>query len=365
MPTHRRLPELDSLRGLAAMAVLGWHIARELPFPKDPWAEGLQMAIGFNGHGGRFGIIFFFLLSGYLITWRILQEHGAGRFRLGRFLLRRALRIWPLHYAVLLIGFVLIPFLSGINGHAISEQAPWWLYALFLANFSMLWHGDPSIGTLGVQWSVSIEEQFYLLWPMLLMLLNRTRLFMAAIAIIVIASHGFAMASDGRTAYFHLLGNLRYLGLGAIIGVLVHDRGIAVAGLMESLPKALRSVFVVILPCVLFLISAWAADAPRRLTVLDGLAIGGFCLLLLERTYAGKGMLRLDAWKPLPWLGERSYGLYLLHMPALAMSRWLTDEDPKMALAAVLLTLLLSCVFADASLRWIERPFLLLKDRVR
>jgi len=359
-----RFPELDSLRALAALAVMGWHFTRELPFPNTPLADTVRGLFGFHGHGGRLGIVFFFLLSGYLITWRLLGEWRRGRFSLLRFLARRALRIWPLYFAVLVVGFAFIPMITRFAGTPVVEDAPWWLYALFLANVSMLWHGDPAIGTLGVQWSVSIEEQFYMLWPLLLLLLRRPWLFIAAVAIIVLLSHCFAMNADARTAYFHLLGNLRYLGLGALLGALITLRGDAVEGLVRRVPAIIRNAFIVLMPLSVMLLYAWAGDLPPRVVVSDSIAIGAFGLVLLERSFASTGMLRLDAFKPLPWLGTRSYGLYLLHMPAIALARWITAADPSSAAAAIALAVLFSCLFADLGYRLIEQPFLRMKQQL-
>lgn len=364
MAGSSRFPELDSLRGLAALAVFGWHAARELPFPTSGMADALRLLISFHGQGGRLGVIFFFLLSGCLITWRMLNDAQAGRMRLRSFYLRRALRTWPLHFTVLILAFLLIPFVAESAGQPVHNQMPWWEYALFLANFSMLWHGDPAIGALGVQWSVSIEEQFYLLWPLLLIAARRTSVFIALVALIVLASQWFTATVEARTAYFHLFGNLRYLGLGALLGAAMHLRGGAIGHAVARVPPHLRSLFIGCVPLGAFLLLRWASGDAHRAAVVDALLIGTFGLVLLERSYARDGVLRLDAWKPLPWLGERSYGLYLLHMPAIGLSRWLTGNSPHLAVAAVALALALSLLFAHAAHRFIENPFLRLKARL-
>ncbi len=363
MTTRQCYPELDSLRGLAALAVMGWHLTRELSFPTDALAEGIRVAIGFNGHGGRLGIIFFFLLSGYLITMRMLREQREGRFRFGRFMARRALRIWPLYYAVLVLGFLIIPLLTRLMGQPVTEGAPWWSYALFLANFSMIHHGDPVIGTLGVQWSVAIEEQFYLGWALLLLLVRREWLFTACIAVLAMAALAYAWSSEPRAAYFHLFGNLRYLAAGSLLGVWMAHSEERIMERVMRIPAALRGAFVVLLPLLAMALCRWAGFDPSRMAMTDGILVLGFCALLLERSCADDRVLRLDSWRVLPWLGERSYGLYLLHMPAIALARWATGAEPGLCMAAAPLAVLLSVLLAAASFRWVERPFLRLKSR--
>lgn len=363
MTAAKRFPELDSLRGLAAFAVIGYHLVRQLRFPEGAAWNAMSAAISFNGHGGRLGVIFFFVLSGYLITQRMLLEHRAGRFGFRRFMVRRALRIWPLYYAVLVLGFAVIPWAMHVAGHAVPELPPWWLYALFLANFSMLHCGDPMVGTLGVQWTVAIEEQFYLCWAALLVLVRHERVFIACVALIAVGSIAHATWTDDRASFFHLFSNLRYLAVGALLGALVARRREQVAQAIGRVSAPLRGAGVVLLPIVLFALFVWAGYNPQRVALCDAIAVLGFCLLLIERSFAAPGMLRLDAIRPLPWLGERSYGLYLLHMPAIALARWATDAKPEAAWMAAIMAVVLAIVFADIAYRIIERPFLRMKAR--
>lgn len=364
MGLQQRLPELDSLRGLAASAVFIWHATREIPSPGGFFAHHVRVALGFDGHGGRLGIVFFFLLSGYLITIRMLRERREGRFRMGRFMARRALRIWPLYYIVLVLGFVAIPLLTRMIGDPVTESAPWWMHALFLANFSMLHHGNPDIGTLGVQWSVAVEEQFYLLWGLLLPLVRTERLFVGCVIVLLIGSTAFAGYSDSLTAYFHFISNLRYLAAGSLLGVLMVSHGNVIMDRINRIPPGIRGAFVKLLPLAVLLLCLWMHGAPLRAALGNTVIVIAFCVLLIERSAARDGVFRLGNWKLLPWLGERSYGLYLLHMPAIALARWITARDEQIALLTLLLAAMLSCLFAHVAYRCIEQPFLRLKERL-
>lgn len=364
MSAQQRLPELDSLRGLAASAVFIWHATREIPSPEGLIAHNVRVVMGFDGHGGRLGIVFFFLLSGYLITIRMLRERREGRFRLGRFMARRALRIWPLYYVVLILGFVAIPLLTRMIGDPVSESAPWWMHALFLANFSMLHHGNPDIGTLRVQWSVAVEEQFYLLWGLLLPLVRTERLFVGCISVLLIGSIAFAGYSDSLSKYFHLISNLRFLAAGSLLGALMVWQGEVIMNRINRISPSLRGAFVKLLPLAVLLLCLWMHGSPLRMAFANTVIVIAFCALLIERSAARDGVFRLDNWRLLPWLGERSYGLYLLHMPAIALARWITGRDEQLALVTLLLAALLSCLFAHIAYRLVEQPFLRLKDRL-
>ena len=168
---------LDALRFLAALSVILFHFSRDIRgfFPGienkaiyEPFDKLMQK--------GLLGVNFFFVLSGFLITYLILHEkQEKGYFSLGKFLLRRTLRIWPLYFIIVLIGFVLFPML--INGYY-TEHNPW-MYLGFLANFDEIIHGanDP-INFLTAPWSVAVEEQFYLFWGIALyLLLNTSHIF--------------------------------------------------------------------------------------------------------------------------------------------------------------------------------------------
>lgn len=354
-----RLPDLDALRGIAAMSVLLWHISTELPGNAGIDSDGLRRALGFAGHGGALGVMFFFLLSGYLITWRLLLQPVRDRAGLGRFYLRRVLRTWPLYYVAVLMGFVIVPCLAMQLSVPFRETASPLRYALFLPNIDMLHHGAPVASPLTVLWSVGIEEQFYLLWPLVLALPRRWSI--ALIVSLVLASIALAALMPLRWSYFHLWGNLRYLGFGALLGFAAHRYPQRLGAWIDAMPRAVRRAALLIGPLLLGLaLTRWFEVVPytRRTLTFAALFFG---YVLLERSLGDARAGRLDRIRALRWLGERSYGLYIWHMPALSVAAWATAGRANRFGLSALLTIVLSCALADASLRWIERPFLRLK----
>jgi peptidoglycan/LPS O-acetylase OafA/YrhL len=122
---------------------------------------------------GNLGVNFFFVLSGFLITYLLLSEQkNFRRIHLGNFYIKRALRIWPLFYFCGFFGFILFPIFKKAMGFSPDEKANPVFYLFFINNFDFLKHGADS-SVLSILWSVAIEEQFYLIWPVFLMLVNR------------------------------------------------------------------------------------------------------------------------------------------------------------------------------------------------
>ena len=166
-PTPNRpwFPGLHGWRFLAAFAVMAHHM-HEL---KGIWGYELLFKNAGIAYLGNHGVTFFFVLSGFLITWLLMQEREAGGISVKRFYVRRMLRIWPLYFLMLLIGFGLLPFVSELVW-PLRENIPtdwFWmelaLFGLMLPNIaSIIFPPFPLIAPL---WSIGVEEQFYAVWP--------------------------------------------------------------------------------------------------------------------------------------------------------------------------------------------------------
>src|SRR5437762_3573688 len=151
-----RLPQLDAIRGVAILMVI-FHNQT----PKYPSLH-LQHIFA----NGWMGVDLFFVLSGFLITGILIDtKQSEGYFR--NFYARRCLRIWPLYYALIVFMFVVVPVLRPSEAHTVFEKSsPWWGYPLFLQNF-LIKIPTNATGPLAVTWSLAIEEQFYLVWPLI------------------------------------------------------------------------------------------------------------------------------------------------------------------------------------------------------
>jgi peptidoglycan/LPS O-acetylase OafA/YrhL len=166
-------PALDGLRFLAFFTVFLHHVSADL----NRWPLFKLPVMSWIGKFGWAGVDLFLCLSGFLITrLLILEWQKAGELRIGAFYLRRALRIWPLYFAVVAIAFFVLPVYAprGLElspaQHAAMVENHGWSFPLFLANWTIGLEGYTPTALLSPLWTVSLEEQFYLFWPWVVLL---------------------------------------------------------------------------------------------------------------------------------------------------------------------------------------------------
>ncbi len=178
------LPELDGLRFFAFLMVFLFHLGAR--------NESVSALVGKAAgrcfrENGWVGVQFFFILSGYLIVTLLLREEADyGRIDLKAFWVRRILRIWPLFYLTVALTFFLIPalqgeFQSGAGAENIRRHLGWFL--LFLGNWSMALQGPVSLDSQSILWSVCVEEQFYIVVPLLVAFLPKPARIPAVLAL--------------------------------------------------------------------------------------------------------------------------------------------------------------------------------------
>lgn len=160
-------PNLDGLRFFSFFLVFLSHVffVDYEDISNLPWYRAMKFVFFSQGH---LGVSFFFVLSGFLISYLLMVEKNhTGKIHVWSFYIRRALRIWPLYYFCVFFGFVIFPLLKIKFGQIPNETANPILCSLFLNNFNTIINGPPDASVLSVLWSVAIEEQFYLVWPVL------------------------------------------------------------------------------------------------------------------------------------------------------------------------------------------------------
>lgn len=343
VPMSARVPCLDGLRGISVCFVLLAHLSgtRELTSgARLPELYGL----------GNLGVRVFFVISGFLITLLLLRERAkTGRISLSRFFLRRALRILPA--AFLYIGVVLL-----LGGLGLLVLAPGdRLHALtYTVNYHHLrsWY-------VSHLWSLSVEEQFYLLWPALLVLVGTRRGLALAAALIVAAP----LIRTGMWIFTPE----RRIEIGEAFSTIgdALATGCLLAGLQDWLAakpaylRFLRSGWFAVVPLL-----GIAANAGQNYMLIDclvgqtvlNLAIA-LCIDRCRRLPDGR-VGRLLETRPLAGLGVLSYSLYLWQEPFL-------NRFARSPLTAFPLNLLLVFAAAVASYRLIERPLLAWRHRLR
>jgi len=343
-------PALDGLRGAAVLAVMLYH-------------DGAPM-----GHGGFLGVDAFFVLSGFLITSLLVEEWiETGRVSFFRFYLRRALRLLPALLVVLLAAAAVALTIVPPDRRTVIWRSIAATF-LYVANWQKVFTSD-SVGMLGHTWSLAIEEQFYMLWPPLLLLLLRCRL---QLRWLTLTTAALALAAAGLRAVLWLTGTTTYrlyngthtrmdsLLIGCAAALVV-QWGVIPRG---RWPQPFRVLIGLLLPvalCVPIGTVASSDDAP--------LYVFGFFLFacgvaaLVVALVAGQVRNVVLESPPMVWLGARSYGLYLWHLPVhevlsmLGLGTW-----PLLQLVA--LNVAISLLLAATSYRFIEGPALDLKRRL-
>lgn len=297
--THRRA-HLDGVRGVAILLVVVDHFV--LKVSTGPARE-------LAGAVGSVGVHVFFALSGYLITGILLRERSAtGGVGLRNFYLRRALRILPAFY-VALAGIVLLSLLTRTVEVSAAEVV---VSGLFLADYSPV----PLGWWLGHTWTLAVEEQFYLLWPALLVLLRPRRALVAALVLIVVEPVVRTLTYAGGTGppdlaaftcNLHLQADALLMGAALALFAAVrpdqHARVIDRIGRYRLAPVALLGL--VANEMVVHL-----AGLAYQLPV--GLSVQGLCIVVVIAAAERPGRTqRCLAVRPLVWLGLISYSLYL------------------------------------------------------
>lgn len=350
----RYLPQLDSLRALAVVAVMIHH-----------WTPGF---LGFDGWGDL-GVRCFFVLSGFLITGILLRARDAVEaggssvgWQMRQFYVRRSLRIFPIYYLTLLFGVWF-----GMN---VLRETFWW-HAGYGSNFYFALRGEWR-GYISHLWSLSVEEQFYLVWPALVLLLPRRVLpifFGGCVAAAVVSRGVLAMAlgADHITLKVLLPCCLDSLVVGALLAW-VREGSAERAGFMPREGWKKRAVGPVLAASFAVVCGLGTLDLGKPVLAVFGPLVESFFFArIIGRCASGfSGVTgRVLDLAPLQYLGRISYGLYLYHLFAGYMADRFAEKlgltVPAPGLAQFGLFFGMTLVAAALSARWIEKPFNRLK----
>jgi peptidoglycan/LPS O-acetylase OafA/YrhL len=368
------IPALDGLRGLAILSVMWTHFANNGGMRAGSAADTFLLALL---QYGRLGVDLFFVLSGFLITG-ILMDSKGGPHYFQNFYIRRVLRIFPLYYLFLLLWLVILPSVYTWPADAAIPVSPVWAWT-YLINIIQSVHGDwraapPDASHL---WSLAIEEQFYLLWPVVVFLCSRRALVLVSIALIVISIlTRLALGLHGNyiATYFFTVARVDALAVGALLAVACRHP--------EARRRLTRAAPIVAgIALAVFLVLVWAPirvsdghDERLMLYTFSGSAVACLCGVLLLTAINGRPATeRLFSHAALRFLGRYSYALYVFHFPIILLiaRHFISINDIPIVAGSQVFALLLFAAIAGgtsvavACLSWhlYEKQFLKLKDR--
>lgn len=364
-PSFKHVPALDGIRGVAILLVLGFHLL---------WSNVVTGSRFFDAaaqlrSAGWIGVDLFFALSGYLITGILLDTRDRPHY-FRNFYARRALRIFPLYYAVLL--------LLTIAFHPTSPLAlrPFLTLAAFLQNTPLWWHGHVNglvANFTSHLWSLAVEEQFYLVWPLVVLFVrSRRALLWLAFSLAVcspalrwlLLSHGDPLQATYKLTVCRADGLLA----GAWLAT-------AVRGRLRETALRLAPVTLVlgIIACLWIAFTTGNFDFERNRAVnvfaYSALALTGTSLIALTLS-SGSTAARVLQWRPLRFFGQYSYGLYVLHQIIAAAIEYRFGAALRSSFSVhkalfhitfLVIVLSLSIPLAMLSYHFFERPFLRLK----
>jgi peptidoglycan/LPS O-acetylase OafA/YrhL len=342
--SFRPIPALDGFRALSVLTVILFHLE--------------------IGQLGPYGVMGFFVLSGFLITWLLLQEHAAtGGVSLRGFYLRRTFRIFPAFYVFWAIYVTLdVLYLKR------SEWRQYFSVLFYLGNYYKA-IVNPAHLAIQHNWSLAIEEQFYLLWPWVFRRfqnnLHRLSLLLAGIIVFVWVYRFvlyFGFGAGERWLYYAFDARADHLAIGCLLAILLHRRKFVGGFAVLCGHAASPAITLAALAAVLW----WVGPFNTGLAMTWGYAVIPVLLgILMVQWIAWSGCWpwKLLEWPPMRFIGKISYSLYLYHW----LVCWvvLFRMPPMHPLARIAIALPGSIAVASMSYYFVELPFLRLKERFR
>ena len=358
-------PELDAIRFFLFWGVWGYHA---LPRDESVYTEHhvppvFASLITSFIKAGMASLDVFFILSAFLITELLLREKELrGVPDLKAFYVRRLLRIWPLYFFMIaLAGFVSIFDRSQPLGWAYA-----FCFLAFAGNWIMVFRGFPHAEIIGPLWSVSFEEQFYLLWPLVVRRASKRTLMQIAAGLLVLASSARLILllrhTGGQPIWYNSFARLDSIACGILLAAILHGRATFRVGLTARLLLLMAGIsawLIVGICCGLL------DPVPTLLGGMFGyplMSLGGVAIFLCVLGAAQDGLSFLKS-PGLVYFGKISYGLYAYHFLGSQLSHHVLTRYhyAHSWTLSWLLALAITFSLAMVSFRWLESPFLRLK----
>jgi peptidoglycan/LPS O-acetylase OafA/YrhL len=354
---RRYFNTFDALRFLAFLKVFLFH----LPIYAFPVFDFLK-------EGGGTAVSFFFSLSGFLITYIILEEKQFyGRFNLKAFYVRRILRIWPLYYCMLAFAF-LTPFILSvisIQGGESGYEPNWLLSAAFLENYKMIFSNNfPNVSPLTVMWSLCVEEHFYIIWGILFYFISTRNAHWLIIAAIIVANISRYVFYLNGWSFLDVLTNIDYFAYGAIPAILLIRRNEIAEKILSSISVGVKISILVLCVCVFLLLPNlnFQFKPLMEATILGFIFTSAISLFVFEER-----LFEISKRNIFSRLGIYTYSLYLTHTIIINLCVKIFErmhislDKPLPAVCFSFVCLMSTILVSMLTYYLIEKPFLKIK----
>lgn len=343
-PKSIYLPGLNGLRAIAAISVLISHISLALP------DFGLPEVGGWTFAGN--GVTIFFTLSGFLITFLLLNEQEKKTIRIGKFYMRRILRIWPLYYTYLILSVICLSVFFEFSVNSL------WPYFLLCINLFGAFTGTLVLVTH--LWSIAVEENFYLFWPLLVKKnnLKRNTLLIIVILISLKFVSRYILKSFSFSAFLDT-NRFECMLIGALGAILYWESNKLFLNLLETkLAQIISWLFLLIIA-----LGYGNTPGPTE-SIFTSLVT--LSLIVGQISNKGIGIVNLEV-RLFDFLGKISYGIYVIHpLIIFGLSRLLINFETGQLIKIVVVYFLVifsTVLFAHISYNYYEKPFLRLKKK--
>lgn len=322
---------------------------------------------------GKTGFSFAFVLSSYINTWVILEERqNAGYFKPWLYYVRRAIRIWPLYFLVLFIGFVVLPFVMELMNQPYQEVGNPWYFILFVGNFFLIEHGWTHSPIISVLWSVSVEEQFYIFWPFLLIMFRKKEQWLLIILLILFALTTIYYYGTDVNLWFHTLFLLGDIAIGALFAFISFRKNWGYGWLHSFSKSTITGIYFVFISSLVFYHFLFDSELlPGASNLIVEKLFFAFILsyFIFEQNFSENSFFKFGKLKTITYLGVISYALFCFHEIGLLVGNQVLVkaclENDVWAFLLLKPTIALLVIIPASHLSWnyFEKPILKLKHR--
>ena len=351
-------PNLDGLRFFGFLLVFISHIVLFILDGKLYLAQG------------DLGVRFFFVLSGFLITYLLYfeKENSAGLINLKKFYKKKALRILPVLFITLFLAFIVgrlklenLPFLVDVT----IRDLPWFLG--FTSNFYIINFTNIS-ASIAILWAVSVEEQFYIVSAPIVAFIKKQNVYILLILIIILSTiFRFINADNSSRVLYSTFSVASDLAIGSLFGLLAFSRENFIPKITKFFSRNNVIILYAIIVSVVYikmfplkfipvvLMSAYTAILPVIISVL-------FAFVILEQNYSSNSLFKAGKNKYINYLGKISYGLYAYHMIAIALTfSILKSLNVNSRILITIFSFILTILISHLSFKYIENKILKFK----